>query len=71
MYCYKITRKNYKRLNKGSSSFVIANIEIASKITMQKSNLIVALMQYSGGDFHCAIKEYSDKSEFEETLAMR
>lgn len=66
VYCYKITRKNYKRLNKGNSSLVISNIEIASKITLQKSNLIVALMQYSGGDFHCAIKEYSDKSEFEE-----
>ena len=23
-----------------------------------------ALMQYSGGDFHCAIKEYSDDFEF-------
>lgn len=23
-----------------------------------------ALMQYAGGDFHCAIKEYSDDAEF-------
>ncbi len=64
VYCYNITRKAYKRVHKGASTFVIGNIEIKSKITMQKSNLIFALMQYSGGDFHCAIKEYSDDNEF-------
>ena len=64
VYCYKITRKAYKRVQKGSSTFVIGNIEIQSKITLQKSNLIFALMQYAGGDFHCAIKEYSDDVEF-------
>ena len=64
VYCYKIVRKSYKRLNKGSSTLVVANIEISSQITMQKSNLVLALMQYAGGDFHCAIKEYSDDAEF-------
>lgn len=64
VYCYKITRKSYKKISKGSSNFVIANIEIQSQITLQKSNLIVALMQYAGGDFHCAIKQYSDDEEF-------
>jgi len=65
VYCYKVTRHSYKRLQKGSSSFVIGHIEIQSKITMQKSNLMFALIQYAGGDFHCAIKEYSDDSDFE------
>jgi hypothetical protein len=65
VYCYKVTRHSYKRLQKGSSSFVIGHIEIQSTITMQKSNLMFALIQYAGGDFHCAIKEYSDESDFE------
>ena len=64
VYCYKITRKAYKRVNKGAAKLVICNIEVQSKITLQKSNLLVALMQYSGGDFHCAIKEYSDDNEY-------
>ena len=64
VYCYKITRKAYKRVNKGAAKLVICNIEVQSKITLQKSNLLVALMQYSGGDFHCAIKEYSDDYEY-------
>lgn len=64
VYCYTINRKSYKKVEKGSSVFIIGHIEIRSKITLQKSDLIFALMQYSGGDFHCAIKEYSDEAEF-------
>ena len=64
VYCYRIKRHSYKRIQKGSSTFVIGHIEIQSRITMQKSNLIFALTQYTGGDFHCAIKEYSDDNEY-------
>ena len=64
VYCYTITKKAYKKVHKGTSTFAIGHIEIQSKITLQKSNLIFALMQYAGGDFHCAIKEYSDDAEF-------
>ena len=64
VYCYTIKKEAYKKVQKGSSTFVVGHIEIQSKITLQKSNVIFALMQYSGGDFHCAIKEYSDDFEF-------
>ena len=64
VYCYTITKKAYKKVHKGTSTFIIGHIEVQSKITLQKSNLIFALMQYAGGDFHCAIKEYSDEAEF-------
>ena len=61
VYCYTITKHDYKKVQKGTSTFIVGNIEIQSKVTLQKSNLIFALMQFSGGDFHCAIKEYSDE----------
>ena len=64
VYCYSIKKEAYKKVQKGSSTFVVGHIEIQSKITLQKSNVMFALMQYSGGDFHCAIKEYSDDFEF-------
>ncbi|MBO6088635.1 DUF3536 domain-containing protein [bacterium] len=64
VYCYRIIRKGYKRVQKGSSKFAVGHIEIQSRITLQKSNLVFALMQYNDGDFHCAIKEYSDEAEF-------
>lgn len=64
IYCYKIRKHSYKIVQKGSAKFVIGNIEIKSKITLQKSNLMFALVQYSGGDFHCAIREFSNENEY-------
>ena len=64
VYCYTITRKAYKKVQKNSSTFIVGHIEIQSKITLQKSNVMFALVQYAGGDFHCTIKEYSDDAEF-------
>lgn len=67
VYCYKIKKHSYKSLKSGTSQLVMGHIEIQSRITLQKSNVMFALMQYSGGDFHCAIKEFSDESEYSNT----
>ena len=64
VYCYKISKNYYKKVSKGTENLVIGHIEVTSRITLQKSDLIFALVQYPGGDFHCAIKEYSDETEF-------
>lgn len=64
VYCYKIRKQAYKKVQRGTSKLVVGHIEIESKITLQKSNLMFALVQYSNGDFHCAIKEFSDETEY-------
>lgn len=64
VYCYTVKRNVYQKAQKGNSNFVVGNIEITSKVTLQKANLVFALMQYSGGDFHCAIKQFSTSDEF-------
>lgn len=64
VYCYKVQRHDYQRVQKGNSSLVVGRIEIQSRITLKKSNLVFALMQYASGDFHCTIKQYSDDIEF-------
>lgn len=67
VYCYKIKKNAYKKVQKGSAKLIVGHIEIQSHITLQKSNLMFALVQYSGGDFHCAIKEFSNDSEYVST----
>ncbi|MBQ6516087.1 DUF3536 domain-containing protein [bacterium] len=57
IYCYKIKRLSYKKVKKGETKFVTGNIEVRSKITLEKTNMAFALLQFSGGDFHCAIRE--------------
>ena len=69
VYCYSVKRNDYKMVQKGNSNFIIGNIEIRSKVTLQRSNLVFALMQYAGGDFHCAIKEYSTSDEYQDLKA--
>ena len=64
VYCYTVKRHSYQKVQKGSSNFLVGHIEISSKVTLQKSDLMFALMQYAGGDFHCAIKEFSNEAEF-------
>lgn len=66
VYCYKVQRNNYQKVEKGNTNLVVGNIEVTSKITLQKSNLIFALMQYADGDFHCAIKEFSSNEDYNE-----
>lgn len=64
LYCFDITKHNYRKMSKGGTNFVTGRIEIKSRITLEKSDLIFALLQYPGGDFHCAIKEYSNQNEY-------
>ena len=66
LYCYDIKRLSYKTVSKGKNSLYIGRVEIKSQITLEKYDLIFALLKYSGGDFHCAIKEYSSAEEFNE-----
>ncbi len=66
VYCYSVKRNNYQMTEKGNSNLVVGNIEVTSKITLQKANLVFALMQFPDGDFHCAIKEFSTNEEYNE-----
>ena len=63
VYCYTIKKKSYKKVQKGDSQLVTGNVEIQSKVTLEKQNLVFALLQYTGGDFHCAIKPYDNEFE--------
>lgn len=64
VYCYIVKREDYQKVQKGNSTLLLGHIEIQSRVTLQKSNLMFALMQYAGGDFHCAIKEFSDADSY-------
>ncbi|RAI15839.1 MAG: glycoside hydrolase [Candidatus Melainabacteria bacterium] len=64
-YCYKITKKAYKNILKSKFKLIVGRIEVQSEITLEKNELMVALLQYSGGDFHCAIKPFESDEEYE------
>ena len=64
LYCYTARKLAYKKVSKGSTNFVIAHVEIKSNITLETFDTMVALIQYQGGDFHCAIKDFTNEKDF-------
>ena len=66
VYCYTIKRLDYQKVQKGNSTLIVSHVEITSKITLETVNQMFALMQFSGGDFHCAIKEFPGETEYTE-----
>lgn len=60
LYCYNIKKHFYKHISKGTTGFTVGRIEIESKITLEKFDFFFASLQFSEGDFHCAIKKYDE-----------
>ena len=64
LYCYKIKKLNYQKTFKGNYTLVTGRIEVQSRITLEKNDMMFALLQYPDGDFHCTLKEFSDVTEY-------
>ena len=62
-YCYDLKRLSYKMVSKGKNSLYLGRVEVRSQITLEKYDMIFALLKYSGGDFHCTIKEFASAEE--------
>ena len=68
LYCYNVKKLDYQKVSKGNSNLIIGRIEIQSKITLEKNDMMFALLQHADGDFHCTIKRFSDMVEYSEIV---
>jgi alpha-amylase/alpha-mannosidase (GH57 family) len=64
IYCYNLRNYDYRKFKKGNTSLVLGQIEITSKISLEKHHMILALLHYGGEDFHCVIKNYTTVDEY-------
>lgn len=64
LYSYSIKKYNSKMIKKGSNSLVTGHISVKSKITLETNDVMFALMKFSGGDFHCAIREFDGDENY-------
>lgn len=74
VYCYKIKTFDYSKIQKTGTSLVIGRIKVVSSITFEQHDMIFALLHYGGEDFHCVIRGYAGKSEYDrikETIVNR
>ena len=63
-YSYNIKRIHNKIESSGKNTLSVGRIEVQSKITLEKFDMMYALLKFSGEDFHCSIKEYTDSTEY-------
>jgi len=71
IYCYNLKNFDYRKFKKGNTSLVIGQIEIVSKISLEKHHMMLAMLHYGGEDFHCVIKNFTttdDYNKIKETL---
>lgn len=64
IYCYRIKTVDYKKAKKGDTKLIIGRIEINSKVTFEQHDMIFALLHFGGEDFHCVIRGFAGKSEY-------
>ncbi len=64
IYCYNIKTIDYKKAKKGDTKIIIGRIEVNSKVTLEQHDMIFALLHFGGEDFHCVIRGFAGKSEY-------
>ena len=65
IYCYKIKSLDYSKIHKFGTNLVIGRIKVVSSITFEQHDMIFALLHYGDEDFHCVIRGYAGKSEYD------
>lgn len=64
VYCYNIKTLDYKKAKKGDTRLIIGRIEINSNVTFEQHDMIFALLHFGGEDFHCVIRGFAGKLEY-------
>ncbi len=64
VYCYKIKSLDYCKTQKVATKLIIGRIEVTSNVTFERHDMIFALLHYGGEDFHCVIRGYAGRSEY-------
>lgn len=64
IYCYVIKSIDYRKVKKGNTTLLLGRLEVSSKITFEKNDMIFALLHFGGEDFHCVIRGFSGNAEY-------
>ncbi len=66
LYCYKIDQLDYQIEHVGAMTLAIGHIRLTSGITQETVEYIFAVLHLGGYDFHCCIKLFAGRREYEE-----
>lgn len=64
IYCYTIEKMDYRKLQKSNTTLAVGRIKVKSKITLSVQDFVFAVLRFSGGDFHCAVSEFTSSQKY-------
>ncbi|MDD3419773.1 MAG: DUF3536 domain-containing protein [Candidatus Gastranaerophilales bacterium] len=64
IYCYAIEKMDYRKLQKSNTTLAVGRIKVKSKITLSVQDFVFAVLRFSGGDFHCAVSEFTSSQKY-------
>lgn len=64
IYCYDIKKISYKKIKREYSTLILGRIEITSRITLEKNDMIFALYNAYGGEVYCSVAKFEGQTEF-------
>lgn len=64
MYCYTAQKMDYRKVKKGNTTLAIGRIKIKSNVTLSVQDFVFAILRFSGGDFHCTVREFSSQAKY-------
>lgn len=64
LYSNKIDIKDYKKVYKGTSVLAVGRIAVNHEFTLDTHDVIFSLLQFAGGDIHCAVKDFRNDDEY-------
>jgi alpha-amylase/alpha-mannosidase (GH57 family) len=66
LYCYTINQLDYQLERIGAMALAIGHIQLTSTITLETVEYVFAVLHLGGYDFHCGIKQFNGRREYEE-----
>lgn len=66
VYCYKIKKVNYKTVKNGGSKLTTGRVEVTSKITLEKFDMVFVLLDHSDSEFCCSVKPFEGLTKYNE-----
>ena len=64
LYCWEIKKKDFRSIKKGRTDLVVGRLEARSKITLERHDMIFALLHFGGEDYQCAVRKFNDVTEY-------
>ncbi|PAX59710.1 DUF3536 domain-containing protein [Brunnivagina elsteri] len=64
VYCYIATEYDYQLQRMGASSLAIGHVSLVSEITLEREDLVFAVLHLGGWDFHCCIQPFKGRRAY-------